>query len=172
MLKEGINGFCMALADSVPGVSGGTVAFIMGFYDRFIGSIHDLVFGKWEEKRSALFYLAKLGVGWVVGMLLAVTVLSALFESHIYAVSSLFFGFVFGAVSLVVEEEVECLRKTPQNFIVPVCHVTQKNAGTWRPYSREGNAVEIQVRKSDYKEYLPAYQRCGGIRYTNRASGI
>ena len=31
MLREGINGFCMALADSVPGVSGGTVAFIMGF---------------------------------------------------------------------------------------------------------------------------------------------
>ena len=26
-----INGFCMALADSVPGVSGGTVAFILGF---------------------------------------------------------------------------------------------------------------------------------------------
>lgn len=46
MLKEGINGFCMALADSVPGVSGGTVAFIMGFYDNFIGSIHNLVFGK------------------------------------------------------------------------------------------------------------------------------
>lgn len=33
-----INGFCMALADSVPGVSGGTVAFLMGFYDEFIGS--------------------------------------------------------------------------------------------------------------------------------------
>lgn len=29
MLREGINGFCMALADSVPGVSGGTVAFII-----------------------------------------------------------------------------------------------------------------------------------------------
>ena len=39
MLKEGIEGFCMALADSVPGVSGGTVAFIMGFYDRFILSL-------------------------------------------------------------------------------------------------------------------------------------
>ena len=35
MLKESISGFCMALADSVPGVSGGTVAFIMGFYDFF-----------------------------------------------------------------------------------------------------------------------------------------
>ena len=41
MLKEGIEGFCMALADSVPGVSGGTVAFIMGFYDRFIGSFSE-----------------------------------------------------------------------------------------------------------------------------------
>lgn len=116
MLKEGINGFCMALADSVPGVSGGTVAFIMGFYDLFIGSVHDLVFGKWEEKRSALFYLAKLGAGWAVGMLLAVAVLSALFESHIYVVSSLFFGFVLGAVPLVVEEEVESLLKSPQGF--------------------------------------------------------
>lgn len=44
MLKDGIHGFCMELADSVTGVSGGTVAFIMEFYDKFIGSVHD--FGK------------------------------------------------------------------------------------------------------------------------------
>lgn len=50
MLKEGMDGFCMALADSVQGVSGGTVAFIMGFYDQFIGSIHNLAFGKMKEK--------------------------------------------------------------------------------------------------------------------------
>ena len=30
----------MALADSVPGVSGGTIAFLMGFYDNFIGSLN------------------------------------------------------------------------------------------------------------------------------------
>lgn len=53
MVQDGINGFCMALADSVPGVSGGTVAFLMGFYDRLIGAIHDLAFGKMEEKKKA-----------------------------------------------------------------------------------------------------------------------
>lgn len=116
MLKEGMDGFCMALADSVPGVSGGTVAFIMGFYDEFIGSVHNLVFGKWKEKKSALLYLAKLGVGWVVGMVMAVILLSALFENHIYVVSSLFFGFVLGAVPLVVDEELDCLRKTPKGI--------------------------------------------------------
>ena len=48
MLKEGMNGFCMALADSVPGVSGGTVAFIMGFYDQFIASVQN----SWNVKRK------------------------------------------------------------------------------------------------------------------------
>lgn len=105
MLKEGINGFCMALADSVPGVSGGTVAFILGFYDQFIGSVHNLAFGKRNEKKSAVMYLAKLGTGWVIGMAMAVVVLSALFESHIYAVSSLFIGFIGAAVPLIVKEE-------------------------------------------------------------------
>ena len=94
MIKEAIGGFCMALADSVPGVSGGTVAFIMGFYDQFIGSVHDLAFGKMEDKKKAIAYLIKLGIGWIIGMGLAVVILSALFESHIYVVSSLFIGFI------------------------------------------------------------------------------
>ena len=45
---NGIRGLCMALADSVPGVSGGTIAFILGFYDKFINSLDSLVFGKKE----------------------------------------------------------------------------------------------------------------------------
>ena len=38
-----IRGFCMALADSVPGVSGGTVAFILGFYDSFVNALDNLM---------------------------------------------------------------------------------------------------------------------------------
>ena len=105
MLKEGIGGFCMALADSVPGVSGGTVAFIMGFYDSFISAIHHLVFGKRKEKRAAITYLFKLGIGWIIGMVLAILILSVLFESHIYTVSSLFIGFIAGSIPLVIKEE-------------------------------------------------------------------
>ena len=52
-----IRGFCMALADSVPGVSGGTVAFLLGFYDRFISSIDDLITGNVQKKKDAFFFL-------------------------------------------------------------------------------------------------------------------
>ena len=47
-----IRGFCMAMADSVPGVSGGTIAFLMGFYDKFINSLNDLISGKKAEKST------------------------------------------------------------------------------------------------------------------------
>ena len=111
MLKEGIRGFCMALADSVPGVSGGTVAFILGFYDQFIGSIHDVVFGKLKAKKSAIQYLIKLGIGWGMGMILAVLALSSLFDSYIYTVSSLFLGFIAGSIPLIIREEKESFRE-------------------------------------------------------------
>lgn len=45
-----IYGFCMALADSVPGVSGGTVAFLLGFYDNFVGSLDNLISGTKEKE--------------------------------------------------------------------------------------------------------------------------
>lgn len=48
-------GFCMALADSVPGVSGGMITFVMGFYDDFIGAIHDVLFASVAKKKQALY---------------------------------------------------------------------------------------------------------------------
>ena len=50
-----IRGFCMALADSVPGVSGGTVAFLLGFYDKFIMSLFWQVFLMTGFMRSVLY---------------------------------------------------------------------------------------------------------------------
>lgn len=117
MFREMVNGFCMALADSVPGVSGGTVAFIMGFYDKFIGSINALVFGNLKEKKKSVVYLIKLGFGWLIGMFMAVVALSALFESHIYVVSSLFIGFIAGAIPLIISEEKENIKNVGKGIV-------------------------------------------------------
>lgn len=117
MFRSFINGFCMALADSVPGVSGGTVAFIMGFYDRFIGSINDLAYEKGEKKKEAFLYLIKLGIGWATGMIGAILILSGAFETHIYMVSSLFFGFIIASIPVIIREEKETYEKNIGNVI-------------------------------------------------------
>lgn len=110
----------MALADSVPGVSGGTIAFILGFYDKFIGSINDLIYERGKKRKEAFFYLVKLGIGWIIGMLAAVSVLSTAFETHIYFVSSLFIGFVIAAIPLVVHQEKESYKGHLGNIIFAV----------------------------------------------------
>ena len=104
-----VRGLCMALADSVPGVSGGTIAFLLGFYDRFISALDDLIHGRGAVRMDALKFLLQLGVGWAVGMALAIVVLTEVFESHIYIVSSLFIGFILFAVPLVIHEEREVI---------------------------------------------------------------
>lgn len=106
-----VHGFCMALADSVPGVSGGTVAFLLGFYDNFISSLNDLMTGNLESKKKALVYLVKLGIGWAIGFIASVLVLASVFEAHIYSISSLFIGFILFAIPVVIYEERECLKE-------------------------------------------------------------
>lgn len=105
MLVNMFHGFCMALADSVPGVSGGTIAFILGFYDRFLNALHDLFSGTAAERKAALCYLVKLGLGWVVGMGLAATALAQVFESGIYVLSSAFLGLTIASLPFIIREE-------------------------------------------------------------------
>ena len=105
MIITALNGFCMALADSVPGVSEGTIAFILGFYDRFLDSLHAL-FGKDRaERKAALIYLAKLGAGWGIGMITCVLALSGMFEKNIYFMSSLFLVLTVASLPFIIIAE-------------------------------------------------------------------
>lgn len=115
-----INGFCMALADSVPGVSGGTVAFILGFYDKFITSLDDLFRGNWEKKKKAIKYLLKLAIGWIVGFIIAVLFLASVFDKHIYEMSSLFIGFIVFAIPIVIKDEKDSLKGKYKNILFAI----------------------------------------------------
>lgn len=110
MILTVFHGFCMALADSVPGVSGGTIAFILGFYERFLGALHGVFQGTKAARKGAALYLAKLGCGWVVGMGACVVVLSNLFAQNIYFMSSLFLGLTLCSIPFVATAEKAALR--------------------------------------------------------------
>jgi len=139
-----INGFCMALADSVPGVSGGTIAFIMGFYDNFINSLDGIIYGNRDEKKKALSFLIKLGIGWIIGMIGAVLILTKLFESKIYAVSSVFMGIIGFAIPLIIKEEKEALKGKYINLIFTLIGIAVVVAITlFNPVTGESNAVDI-----------------------------
>lgn len=138
-----LQGFCMALADSVPGVSGGTVAFILGYYEKFINSLNALV-SKDSDKKEALKFLVKLGVGWAIGLILASLVLSSVFETHIYAISSLFIGFILFAIPSIIKEEKDTLKGKYQYLIFTVIGIAVVALLTYfNPTSGGGINVDI-----------------------------
>lgn len=119
MLLTAFHGFCMALADSVPGVSGGTIAFILGFYDRFINALHNLL-GDRRQRRNALAYLLNLGGGWLLGLTASVLALARLFAANIYLMSSVFLGLTVASLPLIVSGERDALRGQARNLPLTV----------------------------------------------------
>lgn len=102
-------GACMGMADVIPGVSGGTMALILGIYARLIEAIRSFDLGALKllgggQPRAALERVHWRFLGAVVcGQGLGVVVctkgikLPALIQSHPEPVFALFFGLVLGS---------------------------------------------------------------------------
>ncbi len=149
MIINFIRGFCMAMADSVPGVSGGTIAFLLGFYDTFITSLDHLVSGTKQQRKEAIIFLLKIGVGWIIGFLACVVVLSTLFSEHIYLISSLFIGFIIFAIPLVISEEKETMRGKWLHLIFTFIGAVLVFAITYfNPTS--GGGIDVGVENLDF----------------------
>ena len=135
----------MALADSVPGVSGGTIAFLLGFYDTFIESLNDLMGRDNGRRKAAFLFLVKLGVGWVIGFCMSVLILSSLFEVHIYRISSLFLGLTLFAIPMVIREEKEVLKDRYGNIVFTLIGVLVVFCITYfNPSGGEGISVSVE----------------------------
>ena len=102
----------MGAADIVPGVSGGTIAFITGIYDTLLGSIRsfDLQFLKLliraDIKRAWLHvnggFLLALLLGIATSILPLARVVSGLLESHPVPLWAFFFGLVLASALILV----------------------------------------------------------------------
>ncbi|MCK5717401.1 MAG: DUF368 domain-containing protein [Thiomargarita sp.] len=106
----GLKGFCMGAADVVPGVSGGTMAFILGIYKQFIEAIRSFdtiwlqhVF-KFEIKaalhRPHFGFLIPLVIGIFCALIFFTRVipLPSLLYTHPEPIYGLFFGLIIGSI--------------------------------------------------------------------------
>lgn len=120
-MLEFFGGIFMAFGGNIPGVSGGTIAFLMGFYDRLINSINAFVSklggqGK-DIRKKAFFFLLRLLVGYVIGLIGGAFLVNKVFEAHIYKVSSFFIGITFASVPVVAYEERETLKSRKRDVL-------------------------------------------------------
>lgn len=101
----------MGAADVVPGVSGGTIAFITGIYEELLRSIKGINFGlirtlrneglaaAWKQANGT--FLLTLFAGIAVSILTLSKVITRLLETHAHLLWAFFFGLVVASVWLV-----------------------------------------------------------------------
>jgi putative membrane protein len=107
-------GLAMGAADVVPGVSGGTIAFISGIYEELITTIHklDLGFFKTLKKEGVkkvwqqynLGFLASLFTGIAISILSLAKVITMLLGQYPVLVWSFFFGLVIASIIYIAKQ--------------------------------------------------------------------
>ncbi len=115
----GVKGFCMGASDVVPGVSGGTMAFILGIYEELIDAIKSfdlkslqflvtLKFRPLLDRISWQFLLA-VGIGILAAIFSLSKLLSWLLQNRPVFIWSFFLGLILASV-LSVSRRVEAWR--------------------------------------------------------------
>lgn len=111
--KLSLKGFCMGIADVIPGISGGTIAFMLEIYEDLIKSIRsfDLQFvklllrGKFKEASAAVAwrFLCAVVFGIACAILIFSRVVTWLMEHHPVLLNAFFFGLILATVPIVAQ---------------------------------------------------------------------
>ena len=103
-----LKGMAMGIAETIPGVSGGTIAFITGIYDNLLGSIKAFkpsLIKTWKNQGlkavwneiNGNFLVSLLG-GMVIGIGIGIVAVEKLLESYPPVVWAFFFGLIIASI--------------------------------------------------------------------------
>lgn len=99
--KNIYRGFVMGATDVVPGVSGGTIAVLLGIYDRLIAAINGIFSKEWK---SHLSFLIPLGIGMVAAIFTLARLMEWLLIHHPGPTFFFFLGLIIGVLPLLLRE--------------------------------------------------------------------
>jgi putative membrane protein len=114
IILNAAKGAAMGIAEVIPGVSGGTIAFITGIYERLLNVIKSIGPDLWTSFRKDGIkgiwktldgvFLSSLIGGMVVGIVIGVFLITYLLETYPLLVWSYFFGLIVVSALFVAKE--------------------------------------------------------------------
>lgn len=100
MIHTVLKGMCVGGTMLVPGVSGGSMAMILGVYDRLVTSVSSF----FKHKKESLIFLGLFSFGGALGMILFANPLLYLIEKYPMPMLYFFIGAVAGGIPLMYEK--------------------------------------------------------------------
>ena len=96
-LSRMLKGLVVGVANIIPGVSGGTMAVVMGIYDKLIGAVSDLR----RDFKNSVIYLFPIGVGALLGILLFSYLIEYLLANFTMPTNIFFLGLILGSIPMI-----------------------------------------------------------------------
>ena len=99
--KNIYRGMVMGIVDLVPGVSSGTIAVLLGFYDRLIAAINGILTRDWKKHLRFLF---PLGIGMAIALFSFSHLMNWLLSNHTKPTFYFFIGLIVGILPFLFRE--------------------------------------------------------------------
>lgn len=96
-IKLFLKGIIVGVANVIPGVSGGTIAVVLHIFDRMIDAINHFT----KDIKKHIMFLAPLGVGAVVGVLVFSMLIDYTLTNYSLPTCGFFAGLVAGSIPLI-----------------------------------------------------------------------
>ena len=113
-LRGFINGVAFGVTEMVPGVSGSTVAIILGFYYELIEAINNFT----KNIKKSLRFLVPLALGMVTGLVAFGSLIHFLLTNYSLPTMAFFIGLIVGIIPLVFEKVWEPNQKKQGNWLL------------------------------------------------------
>src|SRR5690625_4540379 len=99
--KNIYRGIAMGASDVIPGVSGGTIAVLLGIYDQLVGAINGLFSRNW---RKHLGFLIPLALGIAVAIFTLARLMDWLLKHYSGPTFFFFLGLIIGVIPYLFQE--------------------------------------------------------------------
>ncbi len=113
IIRYFLSGIVIGVANIIPGVSGGTMAVILGIYDKLINAISLNL----TKLKKNLPFIISIGLGMGAGISLLARLLTYLFENYNVPTQFFFIGLIGGSIPLVWRLMTEEKKLAPINII-------------------------------------------------------
>ena len=145
-MRLAVTGAMMGLANLVPGVSGGTMVLVMGFYDEFVSSIADATRLRFT-KRNGIFLAILFGVG-ALSIVFCAGLMRGLVTHQKAAMYSLFVGLTLGGAPLMYRMtkplNAKSMALALAGFLIMI-GIAATKSGTPIKTDRSAEAAEIHI---------------------------
>lgn len=101
MINQFFQGMAIGIANIIPGVSGGTIAVVLGIYDELITAINNVLTTHPLKNKKNIVFLAKIALGVFTGIFIFARLIDYLLTQYPIPTYFFFIGLIIGTIPIV-----------------------------------------------------------------------